>query len=85
MHQLIFLLVRWCFWINLPLCAIAAALLLVFLPGKPTQGSMLAKFKAVDYGGCITSLASTVLLLIGLTWGGVTYPWKSAQGTQANL
>jgi hypothetical protein len=41
---------------------------------------MLAKFKAVDYGGCATSLAATVLLLIGLTWGGIEYPWKSAQG-----
>lgn len=41
---------------------------------------MLAKFKAIDYAGCVTSLAATVLLLVGLTWGGVTYPWKSAQG-----
>lgn len=41
---------------------------------------MAAKFKVVDYGGCITSLAATVLLLIGLTWGGVSYPWVSAHG-----
>lgn len=58
----------------------AALLLIVFLPSKPTNGDVKAKLKAIDYFGCVSSLAATILLLIGLTWGGITYPWVSAQG-----
>jgi len=72
---------RWCFWINLPLSGLAIILLVVYLPSKPTSGNLTAKLKAVDYVGALSSLAATVLLLLGLTWGGIEYPWVSAQGT----
>lgn len=54
--------------------------LVIFLPSKPVSGDTKAKLAAIDYGGSIASLTATVLLLMGLTWGGVTYPWKSAPG-----
>ena len=53
---------------------------MVYLPSRPTSGDIRAKLKAIDYFGAVASLAATVLLLMGLTWGGVSYPWKSAQG-----
>ncbi|KAH8658641.1 fungal trichothecene efflux pump [Tricladium varicosporioides] len=33
----------------------------------------------LDYGGMLLFIAGMVLFLIGLSWGGTTYPWKSAQ------
>ncbi|TID17094.1 MFS drug transporter [Venturia nashicola] len=33
--------------------------------------------KAMDWLGCITVVGGTVLLLIGIEFGGVTYPWDS--------
>lgn len=33
----------------------------------------------LDYGGIFLFTAGMVLFLIGLSWGGTVYPWKSAQ------
>jgi hypothetical protein len=33
----------------------------------------------LDYSGIILFTAGMVLFLIGLSWGGTVYPWKSAQ------
>lgn len=65
---------------SLPLCGVSLVALMVFLPSKPTEGNIRAKLAAIDYGGCIASLVATVLLLMGLTWGGITFPWQSAAG-----
>ena len=32
----------------------------------------------VDYAGSFMAIVFSVLLLLGLTWGGVTHPWTSA-------
>jgi hypothetical protein len=34
--------------------------------------------KAVDWAGCLFVIGSTTMLLLGLDFGGVTYPWNSA-------
>jgi MFS family permease len=34
--------------------------------------------KAVDWFGALTMIAGTVMLLLGLEFGGVSYPWNSA-------
>ncbi|CAO2654543.1 Nn.00g112760.m01.CDS01 [Neocucurbitaria sp. VM-36] len=36
------------------------------------------QFKELDFVGIFLFIAGTVLFLIGLSWGGTTYPWKSA-------
>jgi hypothetical protein len=69
---------------SLPLCGISLTALFVFLPSKPTDGNMKAKLKAVDYGGSVASLVATVLLLMGVTWGGTTYAWVSPQGERGS-
>ena len=39
---------------------------------------MIWKLKAVDFIGIALTLAGTTIFLLGLTWGGVDYPWDSA-------
>lgn len=37
-----------------------------------------SKLKAVDFTGIFLALGGTVVLILGLTWGGGQYPWSSA-------
>jgi EmrB/QacA subfamily drug resistance transporter len=74
---------RWVFYVNLPLGIIA--LLMLFF-GLPTSISVRtnrytgwAAVRRIDVVGALTAAGATVCLLLGLTWGGVTYPWDSAQ------
>ncbi|KAM0470968.1 hypothetical protein ACHAP7_009305 [Fusarium lateritium] len=39
----------------------------------------LAQTKKLDWIGMLLFTAGCVLFLIGLSWGGTTYPWKSAE------
>lgn len=52
--------------------------LLVFLPLKHVSSDTMDKMKKIDYGGILLNIASTLLLLIPLSGGGVTYAWSSA-------
>ncbi|GJE94802.1 MFS general substrate transporter [Phanerochaete sordida] len=69
---------RWAFWINLPLGGIAIAVGIWLLPLKKVHGAMREKLVQIDYVGSFLTIASSILLLLGLNWGGVTYPWGSA-------
>ncbi|KAI0764529.1 iron permease [Trametes elegans] len=71
---------RWLFYINLPLCGIAFAIVLVFLRlRKPKVDSYSAAFKAMDWVGNGIIIGSATSCIIALTWAGVKYPWSSAQ------
>ena len=37
------------------------------------------QMKELDYGGLFIFVAGMVLSIVGLSWGGSTYPWVSAQ------
>ncbi|KAI0261570.1 major facilitator superfamily domain-containing protein [Russula aff. rugulosa BPL654] len=54
---------------NLPICAVNAILVLLFLQ----------KLSKMDIIGNILVIGSTTSVVIGLTWGGVRYPWSSAR------
>lgn len=54
-----------------------AAVILFCLPLKHRSGDHLEKMKKIDYGGVVLNIASTLLLLIPLSGGGVTYAWSS--------
>ncbi|KAH7097412.1 MFS general substrate transporter [Auriculariales sp. MPI-PUGE-AT-0066] len=69
---------RWTFWINLPLCGLAIAVTIWLLPLKGVRGSFREKFFKVDYLGSVLTILFSVLVLLGLNWGGVTYGWSSA-------
>ncbi|KAI2487958.1 Major facilitator superfamily transporter [Pyrenophora tritici-repentis] len=68
---------RWVFWM-IPIMSIpTAVVILFFLPLKHRSGDHLEKLKKIDYGGMVLNVASTLLLLIPLSGGGVTYAWAS--------
>lgn len=69
---------RWCFYINLPLDGLAFIILVVFLDLKHPRTPILAGLKAVDWAGSLLIVGGTLMLLFGLQYGGVTYPWSSA-------
>ncbi|CAG8746676.1 1200_t:CDS:2 [Dentiscutata erythropus] len=68
---------RWCFFINLPLGAMTIVAIIFFLHMKMPTGSLLGKFKRIDFIGIIIMIASTVCILLPLNWGGSTYAWNS--------
>jgi len=69
---------RWVFWM-IPILTIPITTILVFfLPLKHTSTGTLEKAKKIDFGGILLNIASTLLLLIPLSGGGVTYAWTSA-------
>ncbi|OBZ65418.1 putative transporter C3H1.06c [Grifola frondosa] len=69
---------RWLFYLNLPLSGIAFALVVGFLRVQTPEGSMRAKLERVDWLGNFIVISGITLAVIGLTWGGIHYPWDSA-------
>jgi EmrB/QacA subfamily drug resistance transporter len=74
---------RWVFYVNLPIGIIAFIALLIWLPTSIQVRSSAytgrEAYKRVDFAGALLAAAATVCLLLGLTWGGQTYPWGSFQ------
>lgn len=68
---------RWVFWMMPIMTLPTAAVLLAFLPLNHTSSNPLDKMRQIDYGGIFLSIAFTLLLLIPLSGGGVTYAWSS--------
>ncbi|KZT29870.1 MFS general substrate transporter [Neolentinus lepideus HHB14362 ss-1] len=69
---------RWAFWLNLPLAGVAILVCMWLLPLKKVQGDIKSKLLKIDYVGSGLTILSSILLLLALTWGGVTYSWTSA-------
>ncbi|GAA5894341.1 hypothetical protein JCM6882_007636 [Rhodosporidiobolus microsporus] len=67
---------RWLFYLNLPLTGLAMVLVLLFLNVKSPQTTMQEKLDQMDYAN-VLFVASSTATILGLTWGGVTYPWSS--------
>lgn len=68
---------RWIWWIILPCSGIAFAVLLVFLRLPPSRSATLAGIKSIDWLGSLSILGVTVMLLLGLQFGGTSFPWTS--------
>ncbi|KAK6955965.1 hypothetical protein Daesc_003612 [Daldinia eschscholtzii] len=69
---------RWVFYINLPIGGVAFTLLFLFLRVKWDRStSAYEKIRQIDYIGNGILIASTVSILIALTWADVLFPWKS--------
>ncbi|KAJ1669585.1 hypothetical protein EV182_008689, partial [Spiromyces aspiralis] len=69
---------RWCFYINLPIGAVAAVTSLLFIRIPVERGTWIQKLKRVDFLGSFIIVASLILILLALSWGGKTYAWNSA-------
>ncbi|KAE8312664.1 major facilitator superfamily domain-containing protein [Aspergillus transmontanensis] len=68
---------RWCFWVNLPVCGLSFVLLLLFLDVHNPRTTLREGIVAVDWLGTVCILAVTLLLLLGLDFGGAIFPWSS--------
>ncbi|KAH8929435.1 MFS general substrate transporter [Atractiella rhizophila] len=71
---------RWCFWINIPICAVSLVLIFFCLPLKKVEGMFILKLKTIDYVGTALTLIGSVLMLVTFhhSAGGVEYEWASA-------
>ncbi|KAE8450586.1 hypothetical protein EG329_005930 [Mollisiaceae sp. DMI_Dod_QoI] len=70
---------RWCFYINLPCTGAVFIILVFFLKLHNPRTPVWEGLKAVDWAGSLSIVGGTLMLLLGLEFGGVTYPWSSAK------
>ncbi|KAI9647983.1 hypothetical protein NHQ30_002606 [Ciborinia camelliae] len=69
---------RWCFYINLPITGTVAIALFFFLHLDNPRTPVWDGLKAVDWLGSLLIIGGTLMVLLGLEFGGVTKPWNSA-------
>ncbi|KAF9574742.1 hypothetical protein EC968_005747 [Mortierella alpina] len=71
---------RWAFYINLPIGAVAMAMLIAFLHmNRRKNVSLATNLKSLDYSGIILLIVSIVMILLGLNWGAdAKFAWNSA-------
>jgi MFS family permease len=74
---------RWCFGINLPLGAFTIGVCIWFVqtPAEPNVHPLTFKQKVhqLDIPGMVVAIAGVICLLLGLQWGGGTYPWDNGR------
>lgn len=74
---------RWCFYINLPIGAVAAIIVFFFVKvNRNTADTMsqtfLQRVRQLDILGASIFIPAIVMLILALQWGGADYPWNSA-------
>nr|QSQ85907.1 transporter [Preussia typharum] len=69
---------RWCFWINLPIGGVVFFVLLFFLKLPSPKTPMLAGLKSIDWIGSTLIIGAALMILLGLDFGSITFPWSSA-------
>ncbi|MBX6349997.1 MAG: MFS transporter [Clostridia bacterium] len=62
---------RWVFYVNMPVAALALAMVVYALPTVRTETR-----RHVDFLGSLLLVAALVPMLLGVTWGGTTYAWS---------
>ena len=74
---------RWCFYINLPIGAISAIIILLFFKtpssAKPKSATLREKLLQMDPVGVILVMGAIISYILALHYGGQTYAWKSSQ------
>ncbi|KAK3936171.1 major facilitator superfamily domain-containing protein [Diplogelasinospora grovesii] len=68
---------RWCFYVNLPISGVGFFVLAFVLKLHNPRTPMRQGLAAVDWLGSLTIVGGTLMVLLGLEFGGVTYPWNS--------
>jgi MFS family permease len=69
---------RWCFYINLPVTGACIVVLFFFLDIKTPTTPLMDGLKAIDWLGSLLIVGGTVMFLLGLEFGGISFPWDSA-------
>ncbi|KAJ6534587.1 iron permease [Mycena vulgaris] len=70
---------RWLFFLNIPLCAVAFLLVILFLKIQTPREGLRNMISTVDWIGLSLLVAGTVTITIALAWAGIEHPWNSAQ------
>ncbi|KAK5121878.1 hypothetical protein LTR85_004449 [Meristemomyces frigidus] len=70
---------RWCYWVNLPVSGTTFVLLALFLDVHNPRTKLKEGLLAIDWLGTMSVLAVTLMLLLGLDFGGTVFPWTSAK------
>ena len=70
---------RWCFWINLILSPISLFVTLLVLRQKIPVDNVPERIKRFDYLGATLLCGGTVALLLGISWGGNSFPWSDSK------
>ncbi|KAJ5698622.1 MFS multidrug transporter-like protein [Penicillium macrosclerotiorum] len=68
---------RWCFYVNLPISGTAFAIILFMLKLETPKTPLVAGIKAIDWTGTLALVGGTLMLLLGLQFGGTVHPWNS--------
>ena len=68
---------RWIGWVNLPLLAVAIVLIPPFLTLHAIKLSIKAKIRQLDWLGIFLFIVGMTPFILGITMGGVLYPWTS--------
>ena len=66
---------KWIFFVNVPLAGPVVFLLARFFPDTPGESNR--ENRRIDYPGICLLIVGVVLLLVGLSLGGVQYEWTS--------
>lgn len=64
--------------VSVPFDALAFVIILFLLDIETPKTPIGAGLKAIDWVGVITITGGTIMLLLGLEYGGVNFPWSSA-------
>lgn len=73
---------RWCFWINLPIGGLAAAIIFFFFhtpsSAKPVSATFLEKLLQMDLIGAFMMMGALISYLLALQYGGQDKPWDTS-------
>jgi DNA repair protein RAD50 len=70
--------IGWCFYINLPVAGVGILILIFILKLHNPRTPVKEGLAAIDWSGSILVIGGTIMLLVGLEFGGVLFPWSSA-------
>ena len=74
---------RWCFYINLPMGAVTAGIIVLFFKSPKVEREAAIGWKArimkFDPIGTPIFFGMIICLLLALQWGGTTYPWSDGR------
>jgi hypothetical protein len=73
---------RWCFYINLPIGGISAAIILFFFStppqAVPAQATLKEKLLQMDLPGAFVIMGAIICYILALQWGGQSKAWNSS-------
>jgi MFS transporter, DHA2 family, glioxin efflux transporter len=74
---------RWCFYINLPIGGVSAAIILFYFTtpssAVPAKATLLEKILQMDLIGTALVMAAVISFILAFQWGGQTKAWNSSE------